>query len=268
MADVQHDKMKQPFLLGTNWKMHKTFAEADAYAEGLRKLIAGYPMYSYFIIPPYTHLHQMKQALAGAPVKIGAQNMHWADQGAYTGEISPKWLYDLGVEIAELGHSERRQYYHENDEDLNKKVKAALHYDMTPLLCIGEYAKDKAYGVTPEVLRRQLKIGLFGLTAQEAARMWIAYEPVWAIGENGVPADPAYVEQVHGVIRQQLVELYGEETGHAIPILYGGSVNPHNCVALAARSNVDGLFIGRSAWDLTQFSQILQLLTQEHKEEN
>ena len=250
----------EQFLLGTNWKMHKTFSEAEEYAIGLDKLIKKYSMYSYFIIPPYTHLKQMQQALAQTPVMIGAQNMHWADEGAYTGEISPKWLHDLEIQIAELGHSERRQYYQENDEDLNKKVKAALRYKMTPLLCVGEYGKDKAYGVTPEVLRRQLKIGLFGLTDEEAKKLWIAYEPVWAIGESGTPAAPDYVEKVHGVIRRQLVELFGE-AGNIIPILYGGSVDPQNCVELARCRDVDGLFIGRSAWDLKQFEQIINLLS-------
>ena len=248
------------FLLGTNWKMHKTFEEAEEYADGLKKMVARFPQFSYFIIPPYTHLREMKESLLETSVMLGAQNMHWEDQGAYTGEISPRWLHDLGINIAELGHSERRQYYHENDEDLNKKVFAALKYKMTPLLCVGEYANDKAYGVTPEVIRRQIKIGLFGLTKEQAASVWVAYEPVWAIGESGVPADPEYVEWVHGIIREQLIELF-EETGKEVPILYGGSVNPNNCVELAHRENVDGLFIGRSAWDLSQFEEIMSLLS-------
>ena len=248
------------FLLGTNWKMHKTFQEAEQYAAGLKKLAGQFPQYTYFIIPPYTHLREMKEQLIGTPVMIGAQNMHWEDQGAYTGEISPKWLCDLGIDVAELGHSERRQYYNENDEDLNKKVKAALKYGMTPLLCVGEYAKDKAYAVTPEVIRKQLKIGLFGVTKEQAASIWVAYEPVWAIGESGVPAEPEYVEWVHGIIRGQLTELFGD-TGKDIPVLYGGSVNPENCLGLAQRKDVDGLFIGRSAWDLESFEKIMTLLT-------
>lgn len=252
--------MKQ-FLLGTNWKMHKTFQEAEQYAAGLKKLVGRFPQYSYFIIPPYTHLREMKEQLIDTPVMIGAQNMHWEDQGAYTGEISPKWLCDLGIDVAELGHSERRQYYNENDEDLNKKVRAALKYGMTPLLCVGEYAKDKAYAVTPEVIRKQLKIGLFGLTKEQAASMWVAYEPVWAIGESGIPAEPEYVEWVHGIIRGQLVELFGD-VGEEIPVLYGGSVNPENCLGLAQRNDVDGLFIGRSAWNLESFEKIMTLLTQ------
>lgn len=136
---------------------------------------------------------------------------------------------------------------------------AALRYEMTPLLCIGECAKDKAYAIAPEVIRRQLKVGLFGLSAEQAKRLWIAYQPVWAIGESGVPAAPEYVASVHGMIREQLFALFGG-VAKRIPIPYGGSIHPENYVGLACRKDIDGLFIGRSAWDLAQLQKIMTLL--------
>lgn len=248
------------FLLGTNWKMNKTLDEAITYSKKLVRLVEAHSQYNYFIIPPYTHLTEVKKALGESKVMLGAQNMHWEDFGAYTGEISPKMLSDIGIDLIELGHSERRQYYNENDFDLNKKLKAGLKHNFTPLLCIGEYMVDKEYGITREVIKKQVKIGMFEVSKEEALKVWLAYEPVWAIGENGIPAEPSYVAVVHGYIREQLVELYGEEVGNKIPILYGGSVNAANCVELSNQENVDGLFIGRSAWDIQKFEEIINLL--------
>lgn len=249
----------QRFLLGTNWKMHKNFSEALDYTAKLRILAEAYLEYQYFIIPPALYLQELGKRMAGSLVLLGAQNMHWLDEGNFTGELSPAWIADCGAQIAELGHSERRQFYNENDYDLNRKVHAALHYGMRPLLCVGESAQEKMYGITEEALRRQLKIGLFGVVPKDASRVWIAYEPVWAIGASGVPADPAYVEQVHAVLHDCLVELFGER-GRGIPVLYGGSVNQENCVALAERKGVDGLFIGRAAWDMEKFKTISEQL--------
>ncbi|HZJ78803.1 MAG TPA: triose-phosphate isomerase [Clostridia bacterium] len=245
--------------MGTNWKMNKNFAQAQEYVDELINLVSTHRQFSYFIIPPYTHLNDIKQQLKNSDIMLGAQNMHWATQGAYTGEISPRWLSDVGVNIALLGHSERRQYYNENDAHLNKKVHSALEYGMTALLCVGEYQEDKKFGVTSEVIRRQIKIGLFNIEPQNLEKVWVAYEPVWAIGEKGTPADPDYVEGVHLVIREQLLELFGN-AGEKVSILYGGSVNVENCVSLSKRKNVDGLFIGRSAWDILTFKKIVELL--------
>ncbi|MDP4153724.1 MAG: triose-phosphate isomerase [Bacillota bacterium] len=249
------------FIVGTNWKMNKTFSESEKYINDLLELVKAHSQYTYFVIPPYTHLKTVRDQLRNSNVLLGAQNMHWEQEGSYTGEISPLWLSEIGVNIAELGHSERRQFYNENDEDLNKKVHAALKYHMTPLLCIGEYAKDKYYKITKEVLCRQIKIALSGVDSKQTKSIWIAYEPVWAIGEKGIPAEPKYVEEVHSYIRDQLKDLFGENGDH-IPILYGGSVNVENCVPIAQRKNVNGLFIGRSAWNIDSFKKIIELLEQ------
>ncbi|MDF2614601.1 MAG: triosephosphate isomerase [Clostridia bacterium] len=248
------------FLLGTNWKMHKTEQEALAYTEVLKEAAKEYEEYQFFIIPPYTDLKGVKQLLKDSTIILGAQNMHWESEGPYTGEISPEMLKEIGINLIELGHSERRQYYNENDFDLNKKIKAAVRYGFIPLLCVGEYTEDKEYGVTQEVLSKQIKIALHGVSATDASKVWIAYEPVWAIGVNGIPADVNYVRQVHESIREVLVSLYGNETAHAMPILYGGSVNPGNALELSKQPHVDGLFVGRSAWDMITFKQIMELL--------
>ena len=244
------------FYLGSNWKMNKTIREMEEYLPQFAAFAAQYPGTQFFAIPPYTHLQQANELLKGTSVKLGAQNAHWLPCGPYTGEISPDWLKDFGVEIVELGHSERRAYYNENDWDLNKKVQAAQIRGLTALLCIGENRQEKDFGVTEEVLRKQLKIAL---KDNKARNLWVAYEPVWAIGEGGTPAEPGYVEQIHGMIRRALWEMFGVG-GIDIPLLYGGSVNPSNCAALADLDNVNGLFIGRSAWDIRQFEQIVGTL--------
>lgn len=247
------------FFLGTNWKMNKSFEESDSYVKALMEMTNKHSQFNYFIIPPYTHLNRVKEQISSSNIMIGAQNMHWMSQGAYTGEISPQWLNDIGIDIVELGHSERRQYYCENDEDINKKIQSALNFHLTPLLCIGENKKEKMYAVTKEVIRRQIKIALYGLSREEVKKVWVAYEPVWSIGEGGIPAEPNYVEEVHGYIREQLVELF-EMDGKEVPIFYGGSVNPENSVSFAQRDNVNGLFIGRSAWDIISFEKIINQL--------
>ena len=244
------------FYLAGNWKMNKTIREMEEYLPQFAAFAAQYPGTQFFAIPPYTHLQQANELLKGTSVKLGAQNAHWLPCGPYTGEISPDWLKDFGVEIVELGHSERRAYYNENDWDLNKKVQAAQIRGLTALLCIGENRQEKDFGVTEEVLRKQLKIAL---KDNKARNLWVAYEPVWAIGEGGTPAEPGYVEQIHGMIRRALCEMFGVG-GIDIPLLYGGSVNPSNCAALADLDNVNGLFIGRSAWDIRQFEQIVGTL--------
>lgn len=252
-------KAKMSFYLGSNWKMNKTFREMEDYLPRYCQLAAQYPKTQFFAIPPYTHLHGAHAMLEGTPVLLGAQNAHWLPCGPYTGEISPEWLAELGVSIAELGHSERRAYYNENDWDLNKKVHAVQSYGMTALLCIGENRQEKEFGVTEEVLRKQLKVAL--KDNQGSHSLWVTYEPVWAIGESGTPAEPDYVQWVHRVIRGTLRELFGAAADE-IPLLYGGSVNPDNCVSLASLNDMDGLFIGRSAWDLAQFETILERLHQ------
>ncbi|WP_158735828.1 triose-phosphate isomerase [Alteribacillus sp. YIM 98480] len=249
--------MNEKILIGTNWKMTKTLAEGRDY---LRRLIEIKKSLSskieLFVIPSFPHLYPLKELLQESDIKLGAQTMHWEERGAYTGEVSPLMLEEAGVDLIELGHSERRQYYNENDIDLNKKVKAALQKRITPLLCIGENSVDKARNTGNEKIRKQLKVSLYGLTKEEISNVQIAYEPVWAIGSKGVPASAEYVREQHSNIRHLLIELF-DETGEDVPILYGGSVNEQNFESYLNCKNVNGLFIGRSAWDIQSFEKIL-----------
>jgi len=246
------------FLLGTNWKMNKTLAQGLAYSETLMTIIGKYAQFEFFIIPPYTHLWKIKEAIAAqkSPLKLGAQNMHEQDFGQFTGEISPLMLAEIGVDIIELGHSERRQYFNETDEAVNRKALAALKHGFTPLICIGEQQADKDYGVSKEMLAKQLKIALTDIPAAAIGQFWIAYEPVWAIGVGCTPAAAPYVEEIHDFLRQVLIDRYGP-SGQAVPLLFGGSVNINNARDYARLTNVDGLFIGRSAWEPDLFEAIM-----------
>lgn len=246
------------FLLGTNWKMNKTLAEGLDYTTGLTTIIAPYSQFEFFIIPPYTHLWKIKEAITAqkSPLKLGAQNMHQQDSGQFTGEISPVMLAEIGIDIIELGHSERRQYFNETDQTVNLKTLAALKHGFTPLICIGEQLVDKDYHVSKEMLAKQLKIALNDVLADDIGNFWIAYEPVWAIGVNGIPAETPYVEEIHDFLRSILIDRYGAR-GADVPLLFGGSVNINNARDYALLKNVDGLFIGRSAWEPDLFKAII-----------
>jgi L-erythrulose 1-phosphate isomerase len=246
--------------IGTNWKMHKTLSEGIAYTEELMEIVEQLNQdIEVFIIPSHTSLWPIKNVIGSARVKLGAQNMHWETEGAYTGEISPQMLSEIGLDLIELGHSERRQYYNENDRDINKKVHAALNYNMKPLVCIGESLDQKENQITEETLSAQLKVTLNGLTAEQAKNILVAYEPVWAIGAAGKPAEADYIAKVHLHIRHTLEGLFGD-VGKTIPILYGGSVNLDNFYQYIQIKEVNGLFIGRAAWDMTSFRKILSTI--------
>lgn len=256
--------MNQKIWVGTNWKMTKTISEGLAYTEELVRISKEISNnIELFIIPSYTALTSISELTSSSRIHIGAQNMHWEDSGAYTGEISPRMLDEIGIKIVELGHSERRQYYNENDVDINKKVHAALRYNMKPLVCIGENIVEKNNNISKETLAAQLKVCLKDLTQEEAGRVMIAYEPVWAIGENGIPADSKYVAEIHEFLREELIQLF-REVGSDIPLLYGGSVSHENIIEYINIENVNGLFIGRSAWKTESFEDILKKL-ENHK---
>ncbi|MGI8384947.1 triose-phosphate isomerase [Robertmurraya sp. P23] len=246
--------------VGTNWKMTKTIAEGIAYTKELKQLskILNSNI-ELFIIPSFTALVDIKKETTESRIRLGAQNMHWDDVGAYTGEISPKMLNEIGLDLIELGHSERRQYYNENDADINKKVHAALNYSMKPLVCIGENIEQKNNAISKEVLASQLKVCLKGLTNEQSKQILIAYEPVWAIGDKGIPAEPEYVGEIHSFLRDSLIELF-PETGYDIPILYGGSVNLENFISYIDQKDVNGLFVGRTAWNMETFTILLNEL--------
>jgi triosephosphate isomerase len=239
--------------IGTSWKMNKTLAEARAFAEGLLGTAAPEGV-QRFVIPPFTAVREVKAMLDETDVKIGAQNMHWSDAGAWTGEVSPVMLKDCGLDIVELGHSERREHFGETDETVGLKTEAAVRHGLIPLICIGETGAEKEAGQADEVLQRQVEGALRRLSAeQKAATILLAYEPVWAIGEGGVPATPDYADDRQA----RIIEMAEAVTGRRLPCLYGGSVKPGNCEELIERPHIDGLFIGRSAWDLGGYLDIL-----------
>ena len=241
--------------IGTSWKMNKTLAEALAFAEALVPGDSAHdPRIQRFVIPPFTAIRQVKEVLAATSVKVGAQNMHWADRGAWTGEISPLMLIDCGMDLVELGHSERRAHFGETDETVGLKVEAAVRHGLIPLICIGEALTDRESGRAAEVLAREVRGALAKLSVdQRAAPILFAYEPVWAIGENGIPATADYADaRQHDIVA--VAELI---LGRRPPCLYGGSVDRNNCAELIACPNIDGLFIGRAAWDAAGYLEIL-----------
>lgn len=243
------------FWVGTSWKMNKTLAEAKAFAEGLAAADGGRDArIQRFVIPPFTAVREVKAMLANTSVKVGAQNMHWADEGAWTGEVSPTMLKDCALDLVELGHSERREHFGETDETVGLKTEAAVRHGLVPLICIGETLADRESGNAPEVLARQVRGALATLNgAQKQAEILLAYEPVWAIGERGIPATADYADARHAEIARVAEDMLGRR----ISCLYGGSVNPQNCEELIACPNIDGLFIGRSAWNIDGYIDIL-----------
>ncbi|PHP66358.1 triose-phosphate isomerase [Zhengella mangrovi] len=249
MTDSPH------FWIGTSWKMNKTLDQALAFAEALAAADgARDPRIQRFVIPPFTAVREVKRVLAGTSVKVGAQNMHWADEGAWTGEISPVMLTDCGLDLVELGHSERREHFGETDETVGLKVAAAVRHGLIPLICIGETLAEREGGRAQEVLETQVRGALGKLDGiRKQAPVLLAYEPVWAIGVNGIPATSDYADARQG----EIIAVAQDVLGRRVPCLYGGSVNPGNCEELIACPHVDGLFIGRSAWTVEGYLDIL-----------
>ena len=251
--------MQKKLYFGSNLKMYKNIQDTVAY---LQRMVENTKDISrdeieLFIIPSYTTLESATSKVDRKYVKLGAQNMSWEDQGQFTGEISPLMLKELGLDLVMIGHSERRHVFGETDVEENKKVKAALNHGFTTLLCIGETAEEKKFGISAEVLRTQLKIGFHDVPAKQANNIWVAYEPVWSIGVNGTPASADYAEEMHKVIKNCLREIFGEAADE-IPVLYGGSVNPENANELIVQPSIDGLFTGRAAWDADKFNMLIR----------
>lgn len=259
--------MKKIYI-GTSWKMNKTLAEALLFCEQFRTF---YPenlksQIQPFVIPPFTCVREVSDYLLNNKINCltGAQNMHFEDSGAFTGEISPIMVKDTGAKIVEIGHSERRANFGENDIAINKKVKAALKHGLTPLVCIGDSYEEKSLDVSAETVIKQMKIALFEIDKQHATQVIIAYEPIWAIGENGIAATPEEAQYIHHQLRSALVKLYGQQIAYQMILLYGGSVNLENSTLLIAQPDIDGLFIGRSAWQATGFCNILSAINQQN----
>jgi triosephosphate isomerase len=248
-------------LLGTNWKMNKTIRESLQYIHDILELMDRIPdaeCVQLFVIPPHTAISPVKEAV-GQRLWVGAQNMHWAAEGAYTGEISAPMLKELGVDLVELGHSERRQYFNETDSQVNRKVLTALEYGIRPLVCVGESSEERDAGVGPEAVIRQAGIALHGVSDSDAMRLIVAYEPYWSIGTAGVPASADYVRSVCSRLREALGRFFGPQVAACIPLLYGGSVSLENACDLLNSGGVDGLFVGRTAWQPSGFAALMQM---------
>jgi triosephosphate isomerase len=239
--------------IGTSWKMHKTLAEARVFADGLLRADID-PRIQPFVIPPFTAVREVKAMLSATRIRVGAQTMHWADAGAWTGEVSPVMLQDCGLDMVEIGHSERRAHFGETDETVALKVEAAVRHGLIPLICIGETLAERQAGRAQAVLDTQVRRALSKLTGpQRQAEILVAYEPVWAIGTDGTPATSDYADARQAGI----IAVAAEVLGRRIPCLYGGSVNPQNCADLISCPHVDGLFIGRAAWTVAGYLDIL-----------
>jgi L-erythrulose 1-phosphate isomerase len=243
------------FWVGTSWKMNKSLAEALSFAATLAdRLPEVDPRIQPFVIPSFTAVREVKAALAETRVRVGAQNMHWADAGAWTGEISPPMLKDCRLDLVELGHSERREHFGENDRTVGMKAAAAVRHGLVPLICVGETLAERNEGRAVEVLAAQVEGALQFLEGDGLRqKILFAYEPVWAIGEGGSPASADYADEQQARIKKTAAARLGSEP----QVLYGGSVNPQNAAELIAMPHVDGLFVGRSAWDVGGYLDIL-----------
>ena len=250
--------MSRKIFIAGNWKMNKTAAETKELCEALKAKFASFcPCKAEVAVcPPFTSIATAVEALKGSNIKVGAQNIHWADNGAFTGEISGAMLKEMGIEYVIIGHSERRQYFGETDETVNKRIAAALKYDLKPIVCIGETLEEREGNKTEAVLAKQIKDGFANIAASDMAKVTIAYEPVWAIG-TGKTATPDMAEETHAFIRKTFADLYGAEVAEALVIQYGGSMKPENSKDLVAQKDIDGGLIGGAALKADSFYDLV-----------
>ena len=246
--------MRVPFIAG-NWKMFKTKAEAKAFAEEFRGLYQGTDVKAA-ICAPFTDLELLVEAFAGTGIGVGAQNVHFADEGAYTGEISVSMLQELGVDYCIVGHSERRQYFGETDETVNLKLKKLFEGPIQPIMCVGESLEQRDAGELFDVVRTQLEKGLEGIPEEQIRQLIIAYEPIWAIG-TGRTATPEQAEEMCAFIRKTLIDLYGEEAADDVILQYGGSVKPANATEIMNMEEIDGALVGGASLKPADFMQII-----------
>ena len=245
-----------PFIAG-NWKMNKTVGEALDLVRQLKTSILGMEGVEVAVAPPFTALYAVHKELEGSPIRLAAQNLFWEEKGAYTGEVSSPMLKELGCRYVILGHSERRQFFGETDETVNRKMKAALGQDLKVIFCIGETLKEREEGKTFSVIERQVTGGLKDVGKEEMKRMVVAYEPVWAIG-TGKTATPEQAEEVHRFIRERLEKLYSRGIAEEVRIQYGGSVTPENIKGLMNQKNIDGALVGGASLKSDTFSKIVR----------
>ena len=249
--------MARKKIIAANWKMNKDPAETTAFLGSLLPLVRDHARDEIVVCPPFVDLPAALEATKGSHVAIGAQNAHWKDQGAFTGEISCAMLRSMGCTHVIVGHSERRQYFGESDEIVNLKLKAVTDHDLTPIVCVGEALEDREAGRTEDVLRRQCARAFHEISAEKAAKLVIAYEPVWAIG-TGKTATPQMASAAHVIIRSELSKAFGDELAAKVRILYGGSVKPENATALLSQDEIDGALVGGACLDANSFAAIVK----------
>jgi triosephosphate isomerase (TIM) len=247
--------MRRPVIAG-NWKMYKTIAEASAFVRDLRPLVAKVDHCEVIVAPPFTALRAVADVARGSNIAVSAQDVHWDKEGAHTGDISTAMLLDAGCSHVIIGHSERRHDHGETDEEVNRKLKAALAAGLLPICCVGETLEEREAGRTAEVLERQFARGLLGLTGPEFSRMMMAYEPVWAIG-TGRTATPDMAAESHGQLRKLAAERFGGVAADQVRILYGGSVKPENIRGLMAEADIDGALVGGASLNKDSFAAIV-----------
>jgi len=244
------------FLAG-NWKLNKTIPEAIELVNGLKRELDGIEEVDILVCPVFTALSEVADALSESNIKLGAQDLHWEETGAFTGEVSAAMLKDAGCEYVIVGHSERRQYFGETNETVNKKLKAALAGGLLPIMCCGERKEERETDKTEEVVRDHVVNGLKGISTEDVLKITIAYEPVWAIG-TGLTATPEQAQEVHKFIRGLLKELYNEDTAQAVRIQYGGSMKAENVKDLVSQPDIDGGLIGGASLKVDLFSQLVK----------
>jgi triosephosphate isomerase (TIM) len=244
-------------VMAANWKMYKTPDETRNYFREFVPLVAGHDRDEIVVCPPYTDVATAIEATHGSNIAIGVQNVHWKADGAYTGEISAPMLLCLGVTHVIIGHSERRQYFGETDDTVNLRLKTALESGLTPICCVGEVLEEREAGMTDDVLRRQCVRAFHAISAKKAAKLVVAYEPVWAIG-TGKTATPELAAEAHAVIRKEATGIFGEAFAANLRILYGGSVKPDNVSSLMAQEEIDGALVGGASLDPASFAKIVK----------
>jgi triosephosphate isomerase (TIM) len=248
--------MRIPIMAG-NWKMYKTATEAVDFVTRLHKELGDRGETEVVVAPSFVALASVARCLQGTKIAVAAQDCFWEEQGAYTGEVSVPMLRDAGCRYVIIGHSERRAYFGEGDEQVNKKVKAIIAHDLRPICCVGESLKEREQGNTFAVVERQVKEGLKGLGKDATRAMVIAYEPVWAIG-TGKTASPGQAQEVHAFIRKLLAEIFGPDGAESIRIQYGGSVKPDNIDELMAQPDIDGALVGGASLEVGSFARIVR----------
>lgn len=240
-----------------NWKMHKTVKESVDFTRQLVGKLSESAKSDVVIAPPFTSLHPVAEELRDSAIYLSAQNLHWDEKGAYTGEVSAGMLVDVGCKYVIIGHSERRVFFNESDGDINRKIKIALKFNLRPIFCIGETSDERESGKTFAVIKKQIKEGLIDLASDDIRQIIIAYEPIWAIG-TGRTASPNQAEEVHSFIRNMIREIHGKDVSGKTMILYGGSVNPNNIADLMSQPDIDGALVGGASLDVEKFIKVVK----------